>query len=356
MRPNPPTTAARLPCLDTVRQPSVQQSTIGGDAPRGTSRGEDVRMGTNKHALPAKARLFEVGPRDGLQNERVHLNVQQKVELILGLIDAGMRDIEVGSFVHPKWIPQMADTDAVLRALPKRDDVRYWVLVPNLRGLEGAIEAGAENIAVFLSSSESHNKKNINRSIDESLESLREVTAVARGEAMTIRGYVSTVFGCPYEGDVDFTRVLEITGALIEMGASQVSLGDTTGMGSPYQVRDRLERALDVFPTEQLALHLHDTRGLGLANALVGLEVGMTTFDTSVGGMGGCPYAPGASGNLGSEDLVHMLQTAGVETGVDLARLLDVSHLLENDFGTTLNSRFYRYAQAGARPASRATS
>lgn len=311
-------------------------------------------MGTNKNGLPSKVRLVEVGPRDGLQNERVHLSVPQKVELIRGLIDAGMRDIEVGSFVHPKWIPQMADTDAVLRQLPVLEDVRYWVLVPNLRGLEGAIEAGAKNIAVFLSSSETHNQKNINRTIEESLENLREVTGIARAENMTIRGYVSTVFGCPYEGDVDFERVLDITSALIDMGASQVSLGDTTGMGSPYQVRERLERALERFPTEQLALHLHDTRGLGLANALVGLEAGMTTFDTSVGGMGGCPYAPGASGNLGSEDLVHMLESAGVDTGVDLARLLDVSRLLENDFGTTLNSRFYRYAQADARPASRA--
>lgn len=311
-------------------------------------------MGTSHRALPDSVRLFEVGPRDGLQNERVHLSVQQKVELIEGLIDAGFKDLEVGSFVHPKWIPQMADTDEVLRRLPVREDVRYWVLVPNMRGLEGAIDAGAKNIAVFLSSSESHNQKNINRSIDESLESLREVTRRARQNHMTIRGYVSTVFGCPYEGDVDFQKVMDITSELLDMGASQVSLGDTTGMGAPYQVRSRLERALKVFPTEQLALHLHDTRGLGLANALLGLEVGMTTFDTSVGGMGGCPYAPGASGNLGSEDLVHMLQSANVDTGIDLERLLEVSRLLENDFGTTLNSRYYRYAQADVRPGSRA--
>lgn len=311
-------------------------------------------MGTNKHGRPSAVRLFEVGPRDGLQNERVHLSVDQKVELIEGLVDAGFRDIEVGSFVHPKWIPQMADTAEVYKRVPKADDLRYWALVPNMRGLESAIEVGVRHVAVFVSSSESHNKKNLNRSIAESLEGLQEVTAAAKAVGMQIRGYVSTVFGCPYEGDVDFTRVMEITEALIEMGAVQVSLGDTTGMGTPYQVRERLERALDRFPTEALALHLHDTRGLGLANALVGLEAGMTSFDSSVGGMGGCPYAPGASGNLGSEDLVHMLHAAGVETGVDLPRLLQVSRLLETDFGATLNSRYYRYAQADARPGTRA--
>lgn len=306
-------------------------------------------MGTPKPTLPPTVRLFEVGPRDGLQNERVHLNVPQKIQLIEGLVDSGMRDIEVGSFVHPKWIPQMADTADVLRQLPRREDVRYWTLVPNLRGLENALNAGAEHIAIFVSSSETHNQKNINRSIDESLQNLREVTEIARQENLTIRGYVSTVFGCPYEGDVDFERVLEITDALLDMGAAQVSLGDTTGMGSPYQVRDGCARALERFESNQLALHLHDTRGLGLANALLALEAGMTTFDGSVGGMGGCPYAPGASGNLGSEDIVHMFSTLGVDTGVDIEKLLNVSHQLENDFGTTLNSRFYRYAEADLR-------
>lgn len=312
-------------------------------------------MGTHNTMLPSQVSLVEVGPRDGLQNERVRLSVAQKVRLIEGLIDAGMRQIEVGSFVHPKWIPQMADTAAVFQQLPKRDDVTYWCLVPNTKGLEAAIDAGATHIAVFLSSSETHNMKNINRTIAESLQNLREVCATAHQHGITIRGYVSTVFGCPYEGDVDFEHVMDITNQLIDMGIVQVSLGDTTGMGAPYQVRAALEQALARFPTEQLALHLHDTRGLGLANALVGLETGMRTFDVSVGGMGGCPYAPGASGNLGSEDLVHLLHSAGVATGVDIDKLLDVSRLLENDYGTTLNSRFYRYAQADARPNARAT-
>lgn len=306
-------------------------------------------MGTQTKKLPSHVRLFEVGPRDGLQNERVRLSVPQKVQLIEGLVDAGMRDIEVGSFVHPKWIPQMANTAEVLQLLPQHEDVRYWALVPNLRGLENALKAGAKNIAIFVSSSETHNKKNINRTIEESLQNLREVTEIARQENLAIRGYVSTVFGCPYEGDVDFERVLDITDALLTMGAQQVSLGDTTGMGSPYQVRNGVTRALERFSDDALALHLHDTRGLGLANALLALEAGMTTFDGSVGGMGGCPYAPGASGNLGSEDIVHMFTTLGVDTGVDIERLLHVSQLLENEFGTTLNSRFYRYAEADLR-------
>lgn len=306
-------------------------------------------MGTQEKKLPAHVRLFEVGPRDGLQNERVRLSVPQKVQLIEGLVDAGMRDIEVGSFVHPKWIPQMADTAEVIQQLPPHDDVRYWALVPNLRGLENALNAGTQNIAVFVSSSETHNKKNINSTIAQSLQNLREVTDLARSEGLRIRGYVSTVFGCPYEGDVDFEHVLDITNALLDMGAQQVSLGDTTGMGAPYQVRDGVQRALERFSADALALHLHDTRGLGLANALLALEAGMTTFDGSVGGMGGCPYAPGASGNLGSEDIAHMFSTLGVDTGVDIQRLLKVSHQLENDVGTTLNSRFYRYAEADIR-------
>lgn len=306
-------------------------------------------MGSIQRQLPSKVRIVEVGPRDGLQNERVHLDVAQKLRLIQGLIDAGMRDIEVGSFVSPKWIPQMAGTAEVIRALPKTDDLRFWALVPNERGLEGAIEAGATHIAVFVSSSETHNKKNLNRTIAESLEGLREVTKTALQHGMTVRGYVSTVFGCPYEGEVSMERILDITGQLIDMGADQVSLGDTTGMGSPYQVKGRLEQALDAYGDQKIALHLHDTRGLGLANALIGLETGILTFDTSVGGMGGCPYAPGASGNLGSEDLVHMLHAAGVDTGVDLSKLLEVSRLLNEDFGATLNSRYFRYAEADAR-------
>lgn len=299
--------------------------------------------------LPDEVRVVEVGPRDGLQNERARLSVEQKLRLIEGLVDAGLRDVEAGSFVHPRWIPQMADTGEVFRRLQRRPDVRYWALVPNMKGLENALAAGVEHVAVFLSSSETHNRKNINRTIDESLQNVREVTEAARQEGCEVRGYVSTVFGCPYEGDVDFDRVMEITESLLSFGVGQVSLGDTTGMGLPTQVGDSLQRAVERFGSGPLALHLHDTRGLGLANALMGLHAGMRTFDSSIGGMGGCPYAPGASGNLGTEDLVHMLHGSGIKTGIDLERLLGLSRLLENDFGATLNSRYYRYSQADTR-------
>jgi len=294
--------------------------------------------------------VFEVGPRDGLQNERIRLTVDQKVALIDGLCAAGLKDIEVGSFVHPKWIPQMADTGDVLRRLAPRPDARYWVLVPNERGLENALAAGATHVAVFVSSSETHNRKNINRTIDESLGDIEVVASAALARGCAVRGYVSTVFGCPYEGQVDFSRVLDITKRLLASGCRQVSLGDTTGMGTPGYVRTCLERALGELPAEQLALHLHDTRGLAIANALVGVEAGITTIDASIGGMGGCPYAPGASGNVGTEDVVHMLHAMGYATGVDLGRLVAVARRLEADWGATLNSAYFRYAKTAERP------
>lgn len=300
--------------------------------------------------VPERVTIVEVGPRDGLQNERIRLSTDQKIALIDSLADAGLTEIEVGSFVHPKWIPQMADTGDVMRGMRRREGVKYWALVPNMKGLDNALDAGATHVAFFLSSSETHNKKNKNRTIDETLEMTREMMARARAEGLVVRGYISTVFGCPYEGDVDFQRVLQITDALLEMGMVQVSLGDTTGMGTPLQIQRGLRVALERFDVEHLALHLHDTRGLGLANALVGLEAGMRTFDSSVGGMGGCPYAPGAAGNLGTEDLVNMLHSAGVETGIDLERLVAVSRILDTDRGATLNSAFYRYARAGKSP------
>ncbi len=292
--------------------------------------------------------IVEVGPRDGLQNERVRLTVAQKVRLVDDLTAAGIRDIEVGSFVHPKWIPQMADTAAVFDSIRRDPDVNYWALVPNMRGLESALASTVSHVAVFLSSSETHNMRNINRTIAESTEIIREVVDAARSEGCTVRGYISTVFGCPYEGDVDFDRVLSIGASLLDMGVSQLSIGDTTGMGTPLQVRDGCARAIEEFGTEALALHLHDTRGLALANALMALEVGVTVLDASIGGMGGCPYAPGASGNVGTEDVVNMLDASGVETGIDIAALLRISRQLELDCGATLNSRYYRYSQAGA--------
>ncbi len=289
-------------------------------------------------------RVIEVGPRDGLQNEKVRVPTRTKLEMIQGLVEAGARDIEIGSFVHPKWIPQMADTAEVARSLPPNPEVRYWALVPNMRGLELAIKSGITHAAVFLSSSETHNRKNINRSIDESLKIVSEVLATAAAEGMVTRGYISTVFGCPYEGEVNYDRVMEIAEGLLKAGVSQVSLGDTTGMGVPLQVRQGCERAVKAFGTEAIALHLHDTRGLGLVNALQALEVGVTSFDASIGGMGGCPYAPGASGNLGTEDLLYMLHNMGYETGIDLDRVVAVSRNLELECGTTMSSKYFRYA------------
>ncbi len=308
--------------------------------------GTEAAAKTPSHGAGTRIRVIEVGPRDGLQNEKVRVPASAKVELVERLVDAGLRDVELGSFVHPKWVPQMADTAEVARRIRRVEGARYWALVPNQRGLEFAVQSGLDHIAVFLSSSETHNRKNINRSIAESLATVTEVTKTALGEGLTVRGYISTVFGCPYEGDVDFARVLDIGHALLNAGVVQISLGDTTGMGVPPQVRDGCARAVAAFGTEQVALHLHDTRGLGLVNAVQALEVGITSFDSSVGGMGGCPYAPGASGNLGTEDLLYMLDAMGYDTGVDLERVVAISRDLELEHGVTLSSKYFRYAGA----------
>ncbi|TVQ97525.1 MAG: hydroxymethylglutaryl-CoA lyase [Deltaproteobacteria bacterium] len=298
-------------------------------------------------STPNSIRIVEVGPRDGLQNERVRLNPAERIRLIERLVDAGVREVEVGSFVHPRWIPQMAGTDEVLRGLHRQEGVAYWALVPNRRGLDNALEAGAEHVAVFVSSSETHNRRNLNRSIDESIENVREVVSDARQEGLTVRGYISTVFGCPWEGDIDFDRVLDIARELFAMGVAEISFGDTTGMGTPYQVRDGMTRALDAFGPERVALHLHDTRGLAVANALLAVEAGVTTLDASIGGMGGCPYAAGASGNVGTEDLVHLLHATGRNTGIRLEDLLGISRSLEDEHGATLRSRYHAYSRAG---------
>ena len=289
------------------------------------------------------ARIFEVGPRDGLQNEQAILSVAQRVELIERLVAAGARDVEMGSFVHPKWIPQMADTDEVARVMSRHPDVNYWALVPNMRGLERAIEADISHVCLFISASDTHNKKNLNRSIEQSFEELDEVFAAANAQGMTIRAYVSMVFGCPYEGHIDPEVVKSTTGRLLDMGADHVSLGDTIGVGTPAQVRATCADWLAAFGPDALALHLHDTRGMGVTNALVALEQGMTQFDSSVGGIGGCPYAPGAAGNLGSEDLIYLLDAMGVQTGYDIDAISQTAHWLETDAGISIPSRCTNY-------------
>lgn len=302
--------------------------------------------------LPGEVSIYEVGPRDGLQNEDAVVPTEGKLRLISALADAGLRRIEVTSFVSPKWIPPLADSREVAAALQPREGVVYSALVPNARGLEGAVAAGLREIAVFLSASETHNRKNINKTIDETFEAFAEVIGPALDAGMKVRGYVSVVWGCPYEGDVPAERSRDIARRLLDMGCYQISLGDTVGVGTPKQTERILDVVRESVPLDALALHMHDTRGTALANALVGLMKGITTIDASVGGLGGCPYAPGASGNLATEDLVYMLDGMGIRHGVDLERLVAAAELAQDLVGRELPGRTYR-AIRGAR--SRAT-
>jgi hydroxymethylglutaryl-CoA lyase len=273
-------------------------------------------------------KIVEVGPRDGLQNEKVTIPTEAKVEYITALGDAGLRVIEAGAFVSPKWVPQMADTADVYRSIPKDPGVEYPVLVPNMKGLERAIEAGVTSIAIFTAASEPFNKRNINMSIDESFENFNDVVPRAMHEGMRVRGYVSTAFGCPYQGDVPPEKVLEVCARLLDVGCYEVSVGDTIGVGTPMQVQGVIGMLLQVIPANRLAMHFHDTRGTALANTLASLEMGIATYDAASGGLGGCPYAPGASGNMATEDLVYMLDNMAIETGVDLNRLVAASQII----------------------------
>ena len=288
---------------------------------------------------PARVTLYEVGPRDGLQNETAQLPVDAMVRLIASLAAAGLERIEVGSFVRPDWIPQLAETDLVAQRAPKVPGVRYSALVPNRTGLDRAIASGISEVAVFMSATESHNQKNTNKSLAESLQLFGEIVPVARKAGLTVRAYLSTVWGCPYEGAVDPRRALEMGRQLRDLGCGELSLGDTIGVGNPLQTRRILEVFLKEFPPGQLALHLHDTHGTALANCLVGLEMGITTYDTSIGGTGGCPYAPGAAGNLATEDLASMCADMGIETGVDLEKLIEAGALAQELIGHKLSGR-----------------
>jgi len=288
--------------------------------------------------------VYEVGPRDGLQNEAASLSTPDKLALVRALADAGLRRIEATSFVSPRWIPQLADADPIVSALPRAEGVTYVVLVPNAKGLERLVEALRRAgdtrpevaAAVFMSASESHNRKNLNRTVAESLRELEDLVPAARARGLRVRGYVSTVFGCPYEGAVEPERAAAVAERLLSFGCEQISLGDTIGVATPAGTRRVLERLLRVVPPDQLALHMHDTRGTALANVLAGLELGIATFDASIGGLGGCPYAPGASGNLATEDLVYMLHGMGYETGVDFAKLIAAGALAQRLVGRRL--------------------
>jgi len=270
------------------------------------------------------AKIVEVGPRDGLQNEKGEVPTAVKVELIERLADAGLSSVEATAFVSPKWVPQMADHTEVLERIRRKPGVSYPVLTPNLKGFEAARAAGATEVAIFGAASETFSRKNINCSIAESLERFRPVAEAARKNDVKVRGYVSCVLGCPYEGDVAPQRVAEVAGELYDMGCYEISLGDTIGTGTPGKTKAMIEACARRVPLEKLAGHYHDTYGQALANIYASLAAGVRTFDASVAGLGGCPYAAGASGNVATEDVIYMLDGLGIRTGVDLDRLIDI--------------------------------
>jgi isopropylmalate/homocitrate/citramalate synthase len=296
-------------------------------------------------AFPSKVRIVEVGARDGLQNEPNLVSTDVKVDLIERLADAGLTTIEAGSFVSPKWVPQMADTADVLAHINRRPGVSYPVLVPNEKGLEAAIAASVDEIAVFAAASEAFSKKNINCSIDESLQRFAPVLAKAGERGIKVRGYVSCVLGCPYQGDVPVSDVARVAAQLVDMGCYEVSLGDTIGVGTPVAAVAMLDAVLERLPVERVALHFHDTYGQALANIHACLSRGVAILDAAVGGLGGCPYAKGATGNVATEDLVYMLHGMGIETGIDLDRLIATSVHISRALGRSPQSHL-----AQARP------
>jgi hydroxymethylglutaryl-CoA lyase len=293
-------------------------------------------------SLPRRATIYEVGPRDGLQNEARMVPTADKVAFIDALERTGLAHIEITSFVNPKWIPQLADATEVARSVARQPGVALSCLVPNRKGLEGALAAGMKEIAVFLSASETHSQKNINKSIAQALASFEDVVPAALAAGCKVRAYVSTVYGCPYEGPVRPEVSLQLTQDLLAMGCYQVSLGDTIGVAHPRQVEEVLGLVLGAVSQDKIAMHFHDTRGTALANCLVGLEMGVVTIDAAVGGLGGCPYAPGASGNLATEDVVAMLHAMGVETGVDLDALVECAQLISQYVGHELPSKYLK--------------
>ena len=296
-------------------------------------------------ATPA-IRIVEVGPRDGLQNEAAMLTAPQKAEFVNRLAAAGHTTIEAGAFVSPRWVPQMADTADVFSGIIRRPGVSYVALVPNLRGLEQALVAGGDAVAIFAAASETFSERNINRSVAESLAIYRDVCKAAASAKVPVRAYLSTAFGCPFEGAVDPSRVVTLTNELLGFGAYEVSISDTIGVAHPAQVRSLVQLLKKSVPLARLAMHFHDTRGTALVNAYVAVQEGIATFDASAGGLGGCPYAPGATGNLATEDLVYMLDGLGQPTGITLDGIIDASRWIEPLIGHPLPSRVYRAAQA----------
>ncbi|HQR04881.1 MAG: hydroxymethylglutaryl-CoA lyase [Proteobacteria bacterium] len=292
--------------------------------------------------LPARVKLIDVGPRDGLQNEKQPVPTAIKLELIARLADAGLSAIEATAFVSPRWVPQMADAAEVLRAAPHRPGLAYTVLVPNLQGFEAARAAGAREVAVFAAASESFSRKNTNCSIAEALERFRPVVAAARDAGVAVKGYVSCVAGCPYEGEVRPDAVAGIARALFDMGCVEIDLGDTIGVGTPASIRRVVEAVAGHVPVDRLIGHYHDTYGMAVANIYASLEMGVAMFDCSVAGLGGCPYAPGASGNVATEDVVYLMQGLGIATGIDLPRLVATARWIGAQLGRPPQSALAR--------------
>lgn len=296
--------------------------------------------------MAGKIQIIEVGPRDGLQNEKQKLDLKVRYELIKRLSDAGLRRIEVGAFVSPKWVPQMAKTEALVEKVLKAQEssalssgAEFSVLVPNARGMQDAVASGIKEIAVFGACSESFSKKNINCTINESFERFSEVIRMAKRERIRVRGYLSTAFGCPYEGKVSEARVVRLTERMLNLGVYEVSIGDTIGVATPKSVRSLVPKLIDVAGVKKLAMHFHDTRGTALANVLASLDLDIRRFDSSLGGLGGCPYAKGASGNLATEDLIYMLDGMGYKTGVDISKLIEATRWIQPIIGRSLPSK-----------------
>jgi len=287
----------------------------------------------NASSLPNFVKVVEVGPRDGLQNEKQIIDTKTKVELINRLSQTGLSVVEATSFVSPKWVPQMADASDVMSAIERQASVNYPVLTPNMKGFESALAAGAKEVAIFGAASESFSQKNINCSIEESLQRFEPVIEAAKQNDIKARGYVSCVLGCPYEGDIEPQAVSKVSKSLYEMGCYEISLGDTIGVGTPIKAQTMLSAVAEHVPMEKLAIHFHDTYGQALANILACLSLGVTTVDSSIAGLGGCPYANGASGNVATEDLVYMLHGMGIETGIDFDQLIAVSHFISDALG-----------------------
>ena len=290
-------------------------------------------------ALPKRVKIVEVGPRDGLQNEKTMVSTDIKVELIHRLCDAGLSVIEATAFVSPKWVPQMADASDVMARISRKPGVTYPVLAPNLKGLEAAIEVGATEVAVFGAASESFSQKNINCSIAASLDRFRPVVAAANDANIAVRGYVSCVLGCPYEGEISPQKVADVAKALFDMGAYEISLGDTIGTGTPGKAQAMIDAVANHVAIEKLAAHFHDTYGQALANLLAVLQMGIATIDSSVAGLGGCPYAKGASGNVATEDVVYMLNGLGIDTGIDLEKLAETGSWITGKIGRQSGSK-----------------